>query len=160
VTDYTTTQGGQAAVLRAVGPAEVLRAALTDAGVVDAPALQDGGHWPCFVNYMPDTPSRVVAIYDTTGILEGRVMRTGATVRHPGWQIRVRADDYPSLWARVSLIQTALDAIRNTGVVVDGSRRTMAAVTQTGDALDLGQEPNALGRNNATLNGTMTIEGA
>lgn len=137
--------------------AEVLRAALVVGGVADDPMFQDGTRWPCFVGHLPPEPDQAICVYRTTGTREGRIMPSGESVRKYGFQIRVRAADYATAWARVDMLLAYLDTIRMLEVVVDGQTRTIASVTQTGDALDLGQEPDAKRRNNVTINGTMTL---
>lgn len=134
-------------------PAEILRAALEGLGAV---AAYNATPWPCFVDHMPPTPDECVCVYRTTGTKDGRLM-AGATIRHPGFQIRVRGMDHRTTWERAALIQTALDSIKNTAIVLDGENYTITAATQTGDALDNGQEPEAARRNIITINGTLTL---
>lgn len=138
-------------------PADVLRAALIAGGAGDDPSALSGTSWPIFVDHLPQVPTKALCVYNTAGITEGRIMRTGETIRKPGWQIRVRAADLQTVRERVALIQKYLDTICQFPIAIDGELYFIVAVSQTGDALDLGQEPDAARRNNVTLNGTITL---
>lgn len=138
-------------------PPEILRAALLAGGVGHEPDVVDASLWPVFVDHLPPKPNQAICVYRTSGIREGRIMATGESIRKAGWQIRVRANDHSAVWQRASLVQTYLDTIQNLDVGIGGRTYTIKAVTQVGDALDLGQEADADRRNNATLNGTITL---
>lgn len=142
-------------------PADVLRAALCQGGPGTLPS--NGGLWPCYVGHMPDDPDNILCVYDTSGQQDGRVMRTGETVIHPGWQIRVRGEDARVAWTKVRVVQRFLDTIRQLGIMLDGAGYRIEAVTQTGSPLPWeggveAQKKSAARRDNITINGTMTIK--
>lgn len=143
-------------------PAEVLAAALVLGGQgTQAPppgTTSPPDVWPVYIGHLPQTPDAAICVYDTAGFGEGRIQRTGETLRKPGWQIRVRASTYPAASTRIRQIQQHLDTIRMLGVEVDARRYTIAAVTQTSDVLPLGQEPEGSRRDSFTLNGTITYK--
>lgn len=153
---YATSHTGQASLYEFRTPPELLRAVLIAERVGNDPSVQDAS-WPVFVDHLPHRPHQAICVYRTTGIRDGRIMQTGHSVRHPGWQIRVRGLDYAAVWSRVRRIQIVLDSILRREVEIGGQWYIIQAVTQTGDALDLGQEPGADRRSSVTINGTMTI---
>jgi len=137
---------------------ELLRAAMIATGIGTEPVISNAqALWPIYVDHLPAKPDMAICVYNTPGIKEGRMMRTGESIRKPGWQIRVRAHDYTQVWSKVNQIQKYLDTIHRTSVNIEGDLFIIQSVTQIGDALNLGQENDADRRNNVTINGTITL---
>lgn len=142
-------------------PADVLAEALAQAGTVVRPDAVPAGQtptWPVYVGHLPDSPDNAVAVYDTSGTPDGRIMKTGETIRHPGFQVRTRARTHQEAYQKLLQIAEAIDAIRRLVVALDGTGYTIAAATRTGDLLPLGQEPDSKKRDGFTLNGTITYQ--
>lgn len=141
-------------------PADVLRAALVQGGIG---ALPSGGTtprvptWPVYAGHLPDAPDNALCCYDTSGKKDGRAM-TGETIKHPGWQILIRAADARTAWVKAHEIERYLDTIKNLSVSINGDAYRLNAVTQTGTPLALGQEPDKTRRESITINGTMTLK--
>jgi hypothetical protein len=115
--------------------------------------------WPIFLGNMPDNeriPDQAIAVYDTNGLKDGRLME-GPTIRHPGFQIRVRAMDYGVGWQKAQTIEAKLDTLSRVTVQVDGEPYSIKVVSQTGSILVLGQEPEGRRRQGFTINGTATL---
>lgn len=125
-------------------------------GTPTTPNLTSG--WPIYVGHLPDKPDNAICIYDTSGVADGRDMRSEETITHPGWQVRVRATDYGAAQAKMKEVQKFLDTIRRTAVTIDGDDYRLEAVRQTGTPLALGQEQKAQRRDTITLNGTLTMK--
>lgn len=139
-------------------PADVLRHALIGAGVgVLRSQNADDAAWPIYTNHLPDKPDNAVCTYNTQGRADGRLMRSGETQRHPGWQIKLRGTATDPLWAKARAIQTALDGMRQIIVVIGAESYTLASVTQSSDVLSMGQETESKRREQLTINGTLTI---
>lgn len=141
--------------------ADVLAKALADTGLLMRPSAAADGVplvWPVYVGHIPKAPDNTVAVYDTSGVKEGRIMRTGATVIKPGWQVRVRGTAKRVVDGKMYAIRHALDAIRRRNVALGEEFYVIMSVTQTGTPLDLGQEVDANRRYTATLNGTITYK--
>ena len=140
-------------------PADILRQALVDAGVGTMPTA--AGAWPIFAAHLPDGTTNAICVYDTGGLKDGRLM-TGATITHPGWQVRVRAARQPDAWAKMEAIREALDAIGQTSVAIDAATYKLAAVSQTGDILKFSlpakTENTTANHEQITLNGTLTLK--
>lgn len=78
--------------------------------------------WPCYLVSLPEgpgVPTDAVCVYDTNPVLDGRLMASGEQIVHPGVQVKVRALDYQTGWAKIREISTAMDALRNASVVID-----------------------------------------
>lgn len=142
-------------------PAHILRTALIQAGVgVATETLNPGAVpvWPLSIGHLPKTPDNAMCVYDTTGKPDGRLMGTGETIQHPGFQIRVRSNSYQAAWSKISELQGTLNALVRRSVMIDGVSYSILSVTQTGSPLSLGQDADAARRDQLTLNGTLTIK--
>lgn len=116
--------------------------------------------WPCYIAHLPNKPDQAMCCYDTQGTTDGRLMGNGHYIRHPGWQVRLRAYSYAGVVARAKLVQARLEAILREQVDVDGVTYTITNVTQRSDILPMGQEPEGQRRDEVTLNGTITFHKA
>lgn len=136
-------------------PADILRGALVGASKGNMPSAS--GDWPIFVGHMPEEIDQAIGIFDTTGNKDGRVMKTGETIIHPGYQIRIRTIDYPDAYSKIHEIQKFLDTIANKVVSLGGDSYIINATSLKSGPFSLGQEPDSRRRENFTVNGTMTI---
>ena len=115
--------------------------------------------WPVFVDHMPDAPDNAICIYDTLGFDDGRIMRTGEKIQHPGFQIRIRAMDRQTAWAKAKEIKDYINtAVLRKGVTVESSDYTIQSVSMVGNIISLGQELDAKRRCLLTINGTITYK--
>lgn len=119
-------------------PAHVLGTYLVAQNLLDLPAT--GAAWPHWVNFKPENPHQAVVFYNTRGKMDGRLMRSGQTVEHPGIQTLVRAADDPTAFAKIQALAVAMDGIKNSLVVVDGVTYTIEAMTRTSGFFAVGQE--------------------
>ncbi len=96
-------------------PALVLSALfITQALVSDPEDQSKRKEWPCFVGFMPDdetVPNNAICLYDTMANQEGREMRSGKNVEHPGIQIRVRASDYVTGNTKMNALVEYINAV-------------------------------------------------
>ena len=136
-------------------PAELIKAALIDADLGTAPG--DAEAWPIYTAHMPDDPDEAVCLYDTQGVRDGRNQRSGASIHHPGWQVRVRGGSHTEACTKANAIAAGLDAMLRTAVVVGVDSYTIQAVKQTSTVMALGQEPDGKRRSLFTINGTVTF---
>jgi hypothetical protein len=73
-------------------------------------------NWFCTISYLPDgkgVRDNIVTITDTEGSKDGRIMRTGEVIIHPGFQIRVRCTDYDLGYSKILAISSFLDSLVN-----------------------------------------------
>ena len=135
-------------------PAELLRASIIAGEFGTDPT--DEEEWPVFVGHMPDEPDNAVCVYDTTGIMNGRIQSTGESIRHPGWQVRVRSSAHPTGYAKIASIRNHIDSIHREGIELSPYSYTIYAATLTGGVQALGQEAEVTRRDNFTINGILT----
>ena len=138
-------------------PADVLRHALIQAGLGTLPSAN--GEWPIYTDHLPDKPDNAICTYDTTGVADGRLM-SGQTIRHPGWQVRLRGKTTRAAWVKAREVQRTLDTLRELTVAIAGETYTVASITQTSDVVSLGLmllSEQHTGREQLTLNGTLTL---
>jgi len=135
-------------------PADIIAHLLVNLGLC---TLED--EWPISVAILPDTPDEAVCAYDTGGRMDGRILRTGEQIVHPGIQIRVRGKDYLASYAKIRAIALLLD-LQNDILVAfsDEEVYVIQNVSRTGDILPLGIE-DIDGRrcHNFTMNAVLTL---
>jgi len=121
--------------------------------------LGEGEDWSIFISFLPDLPDKAICIYDTAGKLDGRMMRTGEQIEHPGIQIRVRGPTYEETWLKAQAIALTLDAVQNSVVTTDEEEYIVHNVSRTGAIIPLGIEENTRGRrHHFTINMILTLE--
>jgi len=138
-------------------PAEVIRQALVNQSLGVMPSTTQGDDWPAFVGHLPQTPDNAFCVYDTSGRRDGRLMSTGENIDHQGWQIRVRAKDHQTAYAKIKAIVDYLSTIWRSEVDIGSSSFMIHAVSKTGTVIAIGQEQDARRRCEFTLNGTITL---
>jgi hypothetical protein len=92
------------------------------------------------LGFKPDTPDEVVVLYNTRGKMDGRDMRTGVMMTHPGIMFMVRAADEYAVFAKTNDIKEFIDAVRRNTVDIEDQRYRIDAITRTSDPIALGQE--------------------
>lgn len=138
-------------------PADVVRWLLiqTEQGV----APSSVGAWPVFVSIEPDRPDNCITVYDTEGILEGRIQTTGEVVEQLGVMLRVRSQNYPLGYSKCLNLQRELDQqIYRRQVTVQNSTYVVHSLTRRGSILAIGKDRGNSDRFIFTLNYTLTIE--
>lgn len=148
-------------------PAEILRQHLIDEGSIHDPeeTTSAGSQWPGYVASLPEeagVPDDAVAVYDTTPVLEGRLM-SGVQISHPGIQIRVRSLDYNAAFQKVQAICDHLATVSKQMVEMgagelDEDFLSLEAVTRTSGPISIGRDSTSQKRYfNFTANFTLTI---
>lgn len=114
--------------------------------------------WPVYVAFLPNEIDNVISCYDTAGTSDGRLMKDGKRIEHPGVQIRVRSLKYLGGWQKVQTIAEALDAQKNTIVTVGSDSFTLKNISRTGAILPMGVDPeDDRKRFNFTVNAILTV---
>jgi hypothetical protein len=105
-------------------------------------------NWFCTISYLPDGQGirdNIVAITDTEGSKDGRIMRTGEVIIHPGFQIRVRCTDYNLGYSKILAIGSFLDSMVNRTVSVTNDKKTetltIVSVSKQSGIMPMGLEP-------------------
>lgn len=101
--------------------------------------------WPTFNGNMPATPFNAVGTYDSVNKMDGRSMRTGIYVEHPGVQVRVRSIKYEDGYQKISDIRDALDALYKVEVLFQKPAQNvvLASCSRTSSILYLGYTKNS-----------------
>jgi len=139
-------------------PAYIIKSYLVGEGLLTDPA--DSGDWPVYTGVLPDSPEVVddiVACMDTSGVKDGRSMKTGVTLFHQGVQILLRSEDYNDGYAKVQTLADALAEIQNAEEVISGTTYEINNVTQTTDVIVLSQEEGSKRRGFFSVNFLVTI---
>lgn len=118
--------------------ADILRYYLISQGLGSLPI--DDKVWPIYVNQIPDVTDNMILLTDIEGHQDGRNLRTGKKIEHPGIQILVRGIDQPTGFKKTSAIANAVDTcLRQTVITPDGSY-LIQAITRKGGLIPLGME--------------------
>jgi len=137
-----------------IQPPSVIFYHLFDEGQMDI--LQG---YQLFYSFLPDDPDNAIAIFDTSGRLDGRLMRTGEQIEHYGIQIQVRGRDYVEAWRLANTIATYLDSLRKEVVVTEaGDAYILHNVSRSGAVIPIGVETvNTRLRRLFSINMTVTL---
>lgn len=138
-------------------PAEILQQYLVDKLVGVQPS-DENAVWPIFVGRLPDqdnVPANCIMVSNTDPNYDGRLMRNGQVIEHPGIQVRCRAVDYPTGYNKIKAVQVKLDSVRKSEVGIDSATYTVSSVKRFGGILQMGTDEQ--GREEFSLNATTTL---
>jgi hypothetical protein len=143
-------------------PADVVRALLIDLGLGTAPA--DADAWPIYVGQEPDSPDKVITVYDTSGVLQGRFMIDGEIQENHGFQVRVRASNHYDGYEKARAIAVALDESVSLETVSVGDdvgtgdeTYTVYAISRKGGVISLGKDTPRTKLNLFTINAVASL---
>lgn len=143
-------------------PADVVRFALIALGGGSLPS--SASDWPIGWAQEDDTPDNFITVYDTSGIVEGRIQNDGEVPEHPGIQIRVRSYDPTAAWLKINSLAELLDKSINNTIVhcmdpigTGSSSYLLNAATRKGTVLSLGRDAPNTKRALFTVNYTVTL---
>jgi Bacteriophage minor capsid protein len=135
-------------------PAQILRRVLVAQGHgADPPA----GPWPCYCPMEPDQPDNCVTVAGTAGTDHGRTMIDGERQEFHGVQVRVRASDPLTGYAKARALAVALDGLLRVAVTLGTTPYLLHAVTRTSDVLELGTDAPRSKRHLYTINARFTV---
>ena len=116
----------------------------------------DDGIWPLYVNHLPDKVSNAGAIFDTTGLKDGRYM-VGFVPQKFGIQLMIRALDNQIGYAKIEDVAVDLDAVTNVEISLDSGDYVIQNVSRASPIITLGLEEGTRRRFLFTVNFLMTI---
>lgn len=144
-------------------PADIVRWLMVRAGVGSDPTTNDNpvanANWPVWVSKEPTIPDNLIKVSDTQGVDGSRSMVDGDQIAWNGFQVMVRAVDYPTGWQKVSAVRTAFltdPNFQRTVVTVAGVRYAVQAIVKVGQVIPLGEEKPVSSRNLFTLNAMLS----
>lgn len=140
-----------------MSPADVIAQFLIDENLASSDIAAE---WYVYVSFLPQEPNDALCIYDTSGKMDGRIMRTGEQIVHPGIQVMVRHANYVTAWNKADALARAFDAVRKTSVALDSENNyILHNVSRTGDIMHVGAELEGDRRRHLfTVNAIVTIE--
>lgn len=130
--------------------------------LIDAEAAPDSriDQWSPFVSFLPDKPDSAIVVYDTAGVHNGRLMRGGKKINHPGVMVRLRGPDYADVRSKSEMIADLLDSVSpGTLVLMSPTEEWMIKnISRTGDIIPMGMEDvGDRRRYNFTINAILTM---
>ena len=142
-----------------ISPASILADYLIDTlGKMSDPS--DGDSWPLYTASLPDGPqieTSCGAIYDTSGIGDGRYM-IGSVVQHYGVQLRIQSRDYNTAYVKIEDISTSIDVISNVSIVIGALEFEMRNASKSSAITYIGPDTKSTKRRfNFTVNYLLTI---
>lgn len=147
-------------------PSQILATLLVQAGkAVFDQNLATPLKWTVFTVVVPDAPNRLITIYDTMGIKDGRIMDTGETIVHPGWQIMTRSASPQTGFRIARMLFDYTDIVVNASVpiaaqtiedmLIPAATYRVVGLFKSSPIMSAGQDEKR--RFLFTLNGTTTI---
>ncbi len=146
-------------------PAQIIRRILIAMGNVPESQTAD---WSPFYSFMPDKPDSALVVYDTAGTVDGRLMRGGEKIEHPGIQVRVRGINYVDTWNKAKEIASMFDGFEPRTIVEmpatsaqDAESWLIQNISRQGTVLNMGMETaNDRRWFNFTINAILTLRDA
>ena len=102
-----------------------------------------GTTWPLYHSCLPDGPNvldNIVAIYDTSGYLQGKNMRRVLDQRY-GIQFMLRSIDYDTGYQKLASVLETFEAVHNADVVLGSQTFQIGNISQASAIGVLGIEP-------------------
>ena len=158
VFDFTLEASSGTALLSS--PAFVLASYIIEQVIGSMTNPDDGSDWPIYISKMPDGPqvkTSCGAVYDTSGLKDGRIMDGGVT-QHHGVQLKIRSSNHNTGWAKIETIALALDAVLNATITISIVLYKIYNITRTSPIISLGSEPGTQERQLFTINFLLTLE--
>lgn len=144
-------------------PADVVRHAMISLGVGSDPTDTDPdtgkpvGAWPVYAAGEPPGPDSVLTVYDTTARSDGYSMTDGEDFLHEGVQVRVRAIDHPTGYAKAKAIKRTLDEEVYDYTVAIGAYRYLIHCFSGTNLIRLGKEAGQSKRDIFTVNAVLVV---
>jgi hypothetical protein len=136
--------------------ADIVRQFLIDGGLGQSNLASD---WAVFVGQMPDQPDKAICVYSGLGRIDGRIMRTGEQVEHPGVQVIVRGTDYPSAEHKSREVALGFDGQRGSVVQMASDRfYTLLNISREGAVHPLGIMEDDRRRYHFSINAVLTLK--
>lgn len=140
-------------------PAHILSTLLIADGLAGDPSKSE--LWPAFVNFLPNDlgpSSKQLSCYDTQGIRDGRILRTGEVIEHPGVQIRFRASQSHEAYSKAGDVALHLDALHRREIQLDSVSYLIINFSRQSPIVNMGTSREEKSFSNLTINYTLTIK--
>lgn len=138
-----------------------------NADIIRMLIIQEGlgetsGDWTVYVGFTPSEGDKAITIFDTAGKLDGRMMRSGEQIEHPGVQVQIRSDLYWEALDRSQEIAAMLDAQYKTLIPINLPGKPemiyeLLNVSRVGGVVPIGVEDGDNVRHYFTVNAILTV---
>lgn len=140
--------------LEGYSPSAIIAAYLISEGL--GTRQSDDDDWPMFISSMPDIAKDCSAVYDTSPLIEGKLMRGGVVVEHYGIMVKVKSDDYETGWSQITRMMTVLDELLNVEIELSENLYLLKGCTRRSGPQFIGQDTETR-KSLFTMNYTITI---
>lgn len=139
-------------------PADIVRHLLIQLGHGENPTPTATPDWSIYVASEPNSPDAVVTVYDTEGRIDGTSNPDGEAQEYFGVQVRVRAEDHPTGYAKARAIADSMDRdVWRDTATVGGTSYCVQSIARTSSVLALGTDKPAGRRHLFTINALAEI---
>lgn len=118
-------------------PADIIAQHIVD---LSLGTFTSGSNWQVCVAHEPNSPDKVITVFNSGGSTQGSLQPSGQVVEFYGVQVRARDARYSTGWDKLQTIATTLDTVKKATVTISGTSYTLTAVNRTGNVLHLGKE--------------------
>ena len=119
-------------------PGNILRYLCVQNGLCSLPETQTA--WPAYADFIPDEGANAILFTNTTARKDGRYMRTGETIIHPGVQILFRGRTQDEAYNKGKEISIFLDSVKRQQVLITTETYRIDGVHKQGDLVPLSME--------------------
>ncbi len=119
-------------------PADILRYYVISQNLATLP--DTSGLWPGYANFLPDEGYNAILFTDTTARNDGRDIRSGQVINHPGVQMLFRGKTQPLAYNKGKEVQDLIDTIYRQIVTIDSTDYKIDSVTRNGTLIPLSME--------------------
>lgn len=135
-------------------PARIVAQAIADLSLASFNATT----WGLYVGMLPDTPDEAICVFNTTGVIQGRIQFTGETIEMHGVQVRIRGRYEEKTYAKARAIAVALDTqIRRTLVTIGSDTYRIFSFNRTSSVIPLGADSPTTKRRSFAVNGIVSV---
>ena len=149
-----------AAIALEISPALILSEYIINTlGLMTNPTAS--GLWPLYTSYLPDSDdveSNAGAIIGKEGFLDGRLMKTGEVINHPGLQLKIRSLTNEIGYVKIESIGLGLDQVAGNNIIIDGSTFEILNIKKVTDIISLGLEEGTNRKYISTIDFLMTLK--
>ncbi len=122
-------------------PSEIICHLLVDLGLASNPDEGEAS-WPVYREQFPDRPNNAICVFSVEGVKQGRTQIDGEVQLQRGISITVRSAGKDSGERKARKIHTKFDSeVYRNIVIVDSASYLVEAISNLGDVLPLGKEP-------------------
>jgi hypothetical protein len=139
-------------------PSVIIKEYLVAQGFATEPS--DETDWPIFRTRLPDgnnVPHNAMAVYDTDGVKDGRLMVDGEPILRHGIIVLVRSPDFDTGWTKAGDIADLFDRVFNELFEMDDAAYTLCNCSRTTGVIPVGQEEGTKRRYIFSINMLLTV---